>query len=418
MTILGNNFDKTELKNVLAQYDNALYSEYDKGVIIVEKNGFYGVVNLKGEEIIPCVHREYSDVWHEWKDTGFSTSKVALMSQEDIARAELKATLKATRQQLIAQGDIKEIPFYNDRAINGAVFVRLGNGDIGIAASVIVWDGERGKQLEIKGADGEHIAFINEPELMQGRGTPQVKICTDDDNLYVGSYGNEYSFLACYRMGDFEQVWKTSLPGSRLQSITVNDNNIIAFDIGLTGSDGTIKYFNKTTGEYAKDKDIATKEEKGGFTVTSHHNLAATNKNLLAVVPGLSFGIDIGLPKFDNEIKSFDNVSGEMLHKKSVPINFGTLNAVAIDENQGRAYLAFDDKIGVFSADGYEGMILAPTRNVLELDVDKQTGCLMISMKDGKGKVDVCSPQAIETLLKTSQQLGSDQETTGKLPGR
>lgn len=372
------------------QYDRVLYGEVARGVLFVEKDGLYGVTDKDYNEIIPCKFREYSDAYHEWEETGFAMEPVKETGEQLIAR-RFKEGLNEKHDALVASGDIKSITFFNDRTVNGAEFVKMKDGSLGIAASVIAYDSERGKNLEIKDVNGEHVTFLSEPELFRGEGTPEVVICSDEEHLYAGSYGNEYSYIACYRMGDFERLWKTPLYGSQIQSIAVNDSEIIAFDM----EHGEIKYFDKRTGRRNEEKNIPT--------VRAQHNLATTNERLLAGVPGL----ELGLLSLENELKVFDNSSGESVSQKNVSLLAGTLQSLAIDQNNNRVFIAFDNKIAAFDENGCEGYFLAPTRNVHQLNFDQESGCLMISMTDGIGKVEAYSPNAISGLLQTSRELRS-----------
>ena len=186
---------------------------------------------------------------------------------------------------------------------------------------------------------------------------------------------------------------------TRIQSITVNDNEVIAFDM----TDGKIKYFDKKSGKRNEDKVIATEKITPNYTVQSHHDLASTNERLLAGVPGFTFG----LLSFQNELKVFDNATGDTLAQRDVSLMIGTLQSLAIDRQNNRVFVAFDDKIAVFGEEGYLGFFLVPTRNVHKLNFDQDTGCLMISMTEGEGKVEVYSPGSIVRLLQTSRELKS-----------
>lgn len=383
---------------VSAQYDRVLYGEVARGVLFVEKDGLYGVTDKDYNEIIPCRFKNYSDAYHEWKEIGFAGEPVVETGEHLIAR-RFKEGLNKKHDALVASGDIKSITFFNNRAVNGAEFVKMEDGSLGIAASVVTYDSERGKNLEIKDANGKHVAFLSEPELLHGVCTPEIVICSDEEHLYAGSYGNEYSYIACYRMGDFERLWKTPLYGSQIQSIAVNDSEIIAFDM----KDGEIKYFDKQTGQRNEDKSIPTERNMGPFSVQSQHNLATTNERLLAGVPGL----ELGLLSLENELKVFDNSSGESVSQKNVSLLAGTLQSLAIDQNNNRVFIAFDNKIAAFDENGCEGYFLTPTRNVHQLNFDQESGCLMISMTDGIGKVEAYSPNAISGLLQTSRELKS-----------
>lgn len=383
------------------KYDRVLYSETSRGILIVRKNGMYGVTDNNGNEIIPCEFKEYSDVYHEWEEMGFPKEPV-VMTEERLVVQQFKNGLKSKHDELVTSGGIKPISFFNERSINGAEIVKMSDGSIGIAAAVIAYDSERGKNIQIKTVDGEHVMFLSEPELFQGYDTPGTVICSDENNLYVATYNTEYSYIACYRMGDFEKVWKTPMYGSKIQSITVNDDEVIAFDM----EDGIIKYFDKQSGKRNEDKEISTEKDMGQFKVKSHHNLVATNEKLLAGVPGLS----LGLLSLENELKVFDNASSESIAQKSVSQFIGTLKSLTIDQQNNRIFIAFDNKIAVFGESGYRGYFIVPTRNVHQLNFDQETGCLMISMTEGKGRVEVYSPEAVTTLLQTSRALKSQLE--------
>ena len=387
--------------DVHMKYDNVFYSAVGRGVLIVEKNGMYGVTDKNGNEIIPCEYKEYSDVYHKWEEMGFPKEPV-IMSEESFAAQQFINGLKSKHDELINSGDIKQISFFNERTINGAEFVEMSDGSIGIAASVVAYASERGKNIEIKNANGEHVMFLTEPELFQDPGTPRIVICTDENNLYVATYNTKYSYIACYRMGDFERVWKTPMYGSRIQSITINDYELIAFDM----EDGKIMYFDKQSGKRNEDKEISTKRDIEQFSVKSHHNLATTNERLLAGAPELTFG----LMSFENELKIFDNASGELISQKNVSEFIGTLKSLTIDQQNNRVFMAFDNKIAVFGESGYLGYFLVPARNVHQLNFDQETGCLMVSMTEGKGRVEVYSPEAITELLQTSRALKTQLE--------
>ena len=78
-----------------------------------------------------------------------------------------------------------------------------------------------------------------------------------------------------------------------------------------------------------------------------------------------------------------------------------------------RVYIAFGNVIAVFGEFGYEGFFLAPTKSVHKLNFDQETGCLMVSMTEGKGKVEVYSQSAIKSLLQTSKILISSLGSSG-----
>ena len=104
----------------------------------------------------------------------------------------------------------------------------------------------------------------------------------------------------------FEQQWKKSLGFTAMQSITVNKNNIICFNM----TDGTIDYFDKETGEKTKNKDIKT---PWGH---SHHNLATNASMLLA-------------GDVSSKLKLFNNV-GEIKNAKAED----NINVIALSANK------------------------------------------------------------------------------------
>ena len=364
------------------------------GVNFVRKDDKYGVVDKNGREIISCRFNNYSDAYDKWRNMGFPTKPVNL-SNEEIVVQKIEDALNEKHDELIASGDITALSFPN--SVGGAEFVSMSDGSIGIAVSNIVWESQRGKNLEIRDKNGDHVMFLSEPELYQGVGTPGLVLCSDENRLYAATYNADYSYIACYRMGDFEKVWKTPMYGSLIQSIAVNDDEVVAFDM----QDGKIKYFDKHTGKRNEDKEIDTKEETAEFTVTSHHNLATTNERLFAGVPGLNFG----LLQFENELKLFDNASGESIAKKSISQFLGTLKSLAIDQRNQRFFIGFNNMIGVIGNQGYEGYFLAPTGCIHQLNFDQESGYLMISMTDGKGKLEIYNPESITKLLQTSREL-------------
>lgn len=378
---------------------------------VTNEEGFYGIVTIDGTEVIPCEHIEYIDAYYTWKEMGFTTKKTEIITPEQKAAEEIKATLEAKREELMEQGHINRISFENVYSVRGTASVKLPNGKIGIAASFIVYDSERDKSLEILDENGEHFKFISEPELLKGIGTTSVSICSDEENLYVGSFGNDYSYIAAYTMGDFERKWKTPMNGSRITSIAVNETQLIAYD----NEDGKIKYFDKTTGEHIEGKDIDTKELQDGWTIISPHILATTNERLIAAVPGLEIAIESNIFKFNNELKVFDNERAQQVATKSFSAAMDSLNGVAVDEENGRAFLAIGNKIGIFDSNGYIGMIPQTTRNITQLDFDSQTGWLMVSMKEGKGKVEILDSEAIKVMTEISNRLLRGDVSTEKL---
>ena len=87
------------------KYDNVLYGESGRGVLIVEKNGMYGVTDKNGNKIIPCEFKEYSDVYHEWEEMGFPKEPV-VMIEERLAAQQFKNGLKSKDDELVTSGGI------------------------------------------------------------------------------------------------------------------------------------------------------------------------------------------------------------------------------------------------------------------------------------------------------------------------
>ena len=317
------------------KYDSVMYDNMFLGVRLVKKDGMYGVTDNNGNEIIPCKFKKYSDIYDEWGEMGFPKTPV-VMTEERLAAQQFKDGLNRKHDEEVASNNIKSISFFNERTVTGTELVKMSDGSIGIVGALAF----SSNNIEVKNADGEHVMFLSGPELFKDGETPGAVICSDENNLYVATYNTEYSYIACYKIGDFEKVWKTPMYGSQIQSITVNDDEVIAFDM----HDGKIKYFDKQSGKRNKDKEISTEKDIGPFNVKSHHNLASTNERLLAGVPGLTFG----LLNFENELKVFDNDNGAVLSQKSVSQLIGTLNSLAIDQQKNRIFIAFDNKIAVF----------------------------------------------------------------------
>lgn len=394
-----NAFDKDPSKQyekLSTKYDKVLWSEYwNRGVFFVEKGSLYGIVSKNWDEIIPCKYPEYSDAYGEWKDLWFPREK-PILTLEQKAVMEQRLALEGVKNDLMLQWHINRVSFYNKRTVNGTAFVKLPNWKIWMAASLIVRIDERGKELEILDENWEHLLFISEPELLQ-EDSGYLVITSDDENLYVGSYNTDHSYLAAYEMGSFERKRKTPMYGSSIQSVTVNDNYLMAFDM----KDWKIKYFDKRNWQQLKWKDIDVRWQ--GWW--SHHNLAATNESLIAAVPGFEEMIFNSIWAFNNELKVFDNEKAKLVAQTSFSAAMGSLDAVAVDSEKWRAFLAIGNKIWVFDSTGYIGMIPLSTRNIHQLDYSPQTGCLMVSMTEGKGVAEILDRKAINTLIEQSKMI-------------
>lgn len=369
------------LQEELKKYDKALYGEWGRHVIFVVKNHHYGILDKNGSIILPCEFPNYSDAYREWQHMGFP-SKPQVMTEEQKQEKIYQDVLVNTYNDLVNSGDIKSMSF-GGKVINGAAFVTLPNGNVGVAASVITsGDGK----LQVKNLDGTNAFNL---KVIDPKDTAYCVICTDDNNLYVGTYNTFNAFVACYKMGDFSLQWKTKLPGARIQSLTVNDNELIAFDMGT----GLIRYFDKNNGIEKQDKSIET----------NHWNqiLVANNDRLLSG--------NLGLNVYDNE-------TGQSIKEKSIPIDKGEVNGLAIDKIKKRSFICLDNKVGIYDQNGYyQGMFFLPTSSVQSLDFDSDRGCLLVSMAPGTGKVEIFSPEAIETFIGLSNQLDSYKSDNKKL---
>ena len=378
------------------KYDKVM--EYDRqgivvggSVLLVKKYGMYGLIDKFGNEIVPCKFSKSYDVYCVWKKLKFPVES-STKTKKQLAIQELKYGLKSKYDELVASGDINPITFFKQRAVNGAELVKMSDGSTGIAASVMVYDSERGKNVEIKNADEEHVMFLSEPELLRGLGTPATVICSDENNLYVATYNCSSSYIACYRMVDFERVWKTSMHGSQIQSIAVQDDEVIAFDM----EDGKFKYFDKHSGKYIAEKKAENDYRPGH----SHHD---SNELFSQDI----LGFEEGILDFENDLRFLDASVSRLIVKRDnisvfLKMFFGKLSSLAIDHQNKRAFVALDNKVAVFDPNGYEGYLLVPTKRVFGLNFDQETGCLLISMD---GKAEVYSPEAITTLLQTTKEL-------------
>lgn len=394
------------LDEVLRQYDAARDDVFDKGIMQVRKDGLYGYISKKtGEEIVPCKFESSTDAssyWHIMKREMGLQPYEKFTTTEQTATDQRKIVLAAKRKELEGQGHINRFSVFAERMVNGTALVKLPNGQIGMAASVLVYDIERLSCLEVLDQNGEFLMFIEEPELSKGKGTPRLCVYSDEENLYVGSSGNEFSYLAAYTMGDFEIKWKTPMNGSMIESIAVNETQVIAYD----RKDGKIKYFDKTTGEHMEGKDIDIMNLQGGLAKHLH-----SAKNIfIDAVPGLASGIRLGMQEFNNELIAFDNERSEQMVSTS-------FSDVAVDAENGRAFLAKDNIIGIFNSTGYIGMIPQATSQIRKLDFDSQTGCLMVSMIAGtrRGIIEILDSEAIRIMAETSSRLLRGDVSTEKL---
>lgn len=295
---------------------------------------------------------------------------------------------------------------------NGGVIVDLPNGEKGIAVSIIqpqyfvennIKQNGEARKVKILKLDGTEYMDLSEPEL-EKEPSSITKITRDEEFLYVTTYCTEYSYLAKYRMGTFKREWKKDLESASMQSITVDQDSVICFNM----TDGSIDYFNKDTGEKTKSIDI---KEKDGH---SHHNLAANNLMLLAAVPG--FDWIVNLP---NQLKVF-NQQGEIVNQKDIPTSMGTLNAISIDPELQLVYLAFDNKVAMFNSKGHLGTTVIPGGDILELNVDQETSSLIVSSVNMQGsdynggKLSIISMEAIKALTSSSstKMAGELEEST------
>ncbi len=297
-----------------------------------------------------------------------------------------------------------------------AYIIDLPGGEKGIATAIIQPHYYEEESLAKKGEsqrfriykmDGTVVGTIAEPELAD-EPSAQLSMACDGECVYVGSYNTNHSFIACYGP-DMQRRWKVDCHGNlvggeqsqtdivpmgqedsksmSIQSLTTNEQYLIAFDM----ENGRIMYFDKKTGVRVPEKDIDVKERWGH----SHHELSASDEMLLAATPGFDLGF-MGLGSLDNMLKLFDS-EGKLVSKKGIPIQLGSIEAVATDLDTGMGYLALDNHIIIFSREGYGGSITMPGR---VFGLSTSDGNLMVCSKeeDKGGRIDVLSPEARERL--------------------
>lgn len=281
----------------------------------------------------------------------------------------------------------------------------LPNGEKGIAVAMIqphyfveesVKEIGKAKKVKILKLDGTEYMDLSEPELGNNPSS-QVKIARDDNFMYVTTYNTEESYLAKYKMPGFEKEWKRALGFNAMQSITVNNNSVICFNM----TNGSIDYFNKVNGEKTNSIDI-----KGQWG-HSHHNIAATNLMLRAGAPGMDW-----LLGSSNQLKLFDE-NGTLVNQKDIPNSIGKFNAISVDSNSNLAYAAFDNKIAIYGPQGYLGKIVMPYGKILELNADNESGSLVVSSAnvetDTGGKIDIITADAIKSLTMLNSSIKLDE---------
>lgn len=304
-----------------------------------------------------------------------------------------KLILDKIRQKLINEGHINRLELYNGRAVLWAASVKLPNGGIWIAVSNFMYDYERGKNLEIFDENGKHLMYISEPELFESIWTPGLKLCSDGECLYVGSYNISDSYIAAYEAGSFERKWKVPMGKARIQSIALDGNAIAIFDMEA----GNIKFFNKENGMHIEWRDINTKNND--WISRSHINLASMR---IATIPELEAWVNKGMNDFCNKLQIFNNELAERLVWASLSSIISSRDPIAVDEKNRRVYMAIENMIGIFDTTGCIGIIPETTENIKELDFDSQTNCLLVSMLEGKWKVEALDEEAINEFIRKS----------------
>ena len=102
------------------------------------------------------------------------------------------------------------------------------------------------------------------------------------------------------------------------------------------------------------------------------------------------------------KVKVFDANTDEQIEEIAIP-KVDDVNSIAIDAQNRKVFLSVDDKIFVFQNGSCSGMIYLPTSSVQSLHYDEGSGCLLVSMNCNGGKVEIYTPQAMETLLAISR---------------
>lgn len=375
-------------------YDKIIpkYNMNNEKLYCVKKDNKWGYISAEGEIIVPIKYVEYSDAYDEWRDLGFTSKPVSKTKMQIIREGFEKAT-----DLLEKTGKIKSIKDDNDKCVVTSCFIKLDNGHMGIAKSVINYDREN--IVIIDQATGKVVKRIAN-ECIDGI----AKIDSDDEHLYVSYYNTDTPRIMCYKAGTFEKVWEkrmdfASWNGTR--SMAVNDNYLIAC-IRTKEDTSNIYFFNKETGEIDESKTIKNtdtiKLDSYANDIFFHNQFGIMQKGIYELNSAISVttGRELSIKK-----DKYDNYD---------------LNGFTIDRNSGKIYIALDDIVGVIGNNGYEGFFLARTRYIQQIKFDQNTGCILLSLQNDGGQIDVYSPEAIETLIHLSTRLNpGSQEDQKKL---
>lgn len=358
--------------------------EFDKviphhGGYIVQKDDLYGVADKDGNLIIPCKFAEWSDVWDEWKEIDYS-----LVPVEQTQMQKARDAICVYTKSLEEQGKIQTYKS-GDYSVISSCFVKLEDGRKGIAESII---GNHG--IVIFGyPSGKIFKTIDTDSGL-------FQIDSDHDNLYCGVYNSRNPFVACYKQGSFEEIWRTPMPSASIQGIAVGDNYVLAYDV----KSNCIYFLDKATGTIDMEKTIPNADAVS-LDVYANDIYVGTQRGVfqrhIDEITGLISSLD------DRSISTH----GSQKHSYD-------FNGLTVDKKNNKIYIALDDIIGVIGENGFEGCFTARTRRITSIKLDSDTGNLLISMRYGHGEVDVYTPEAIKDLLEYSSEFMLNQQAETK----
>ena len=357
------------------EFDNVIPHH---GGYIVQKDDLYGVADKDGNLIIPCKFAEWSDVCDEWKEIDYSLVPV---EQTQIQKA--RDAIRVYTKSLEEQGKILTYTS-NDYSAVSSCFVRLEDGRKGIAKATA------SNFIEIfEYPSGKFVKTIDTDSGI-------FKIDSDHDYLYCGVYNSRNPFVACFKQGSFEEVWRTPMPSASIQGVAVGDNYVLAYDV----KSDCIYFLDKATGTIDREKTIP--------------NANAVSLDVCAndIYVGTQSGVfQRHIDEITGLISSLDDRSISTHGNQQHSYDF---NGLTVDKKNNKIYIALDDIIGVIGENGFEGCFTARTRKITSIKLDSDTGNLLISMLYGHAEVDVYTPEAIKSLLEYSSEFMLNQPAETK----
>ena len=348
------------------KFDNAFPH---RGGYIVQKDDLYGIADKDGNLIIPCKFVECSDVLNEWKEIDYS-----LVPVEQTQMQKARDAICVYTKSLEEQGKILTYKS-DDYYVLSSCFVKLEDGRKGIAESIM---GKNGIVI-FEYPSGKIVKTIDKDSGL-------FKIDSDHDYLYCGVYNSINPFVACYKQGSFEEVWKTPMPSASIQGVAVGDNYVLAYDV----KSNCIYFLDKATGTIDMEKTIPNANARS-LDVYANDIYVGTQSGVfqqhIDEITGLISSLDDrSISTHGNQEHSYD------------------FNGLTVDKKNNKIYIALDDIIGVIGEHGFEGCFTARTGEISSIKLDSDTGNLLISMCYGRGEVDVYTPEAIKDLLEYSSE--------------